>query len=292
MSAFLRNTTSLGLDVELKTSTPSTRKAEQSQTCVADSASDADTTAARPQPPAGCSGIEDHSTPFHAFLEYSMSFAFPILFVPNIYLSVNRLYELELLWLALLAIPLGLLWGDLVTGLVHWAADTYCSEDTPVIGQSLIKPFRLHHTYPRDICTHNLITTVGNTCILAVPLLSLCLYLMWADSESGWLAFTILCVSLMAGATVATNQFHKWAHQEKPSRMVRLLQRLRLVLEPTHHESHHTEPFNVHYCITNGWLNPLLNKIKFFRRLEAALAFFGFKTAKAQEQHQPQMDTD
>ena len=35
----------------------------------------------------------------------------------------------------------------------------------------------------------------------------------------------------------------------------------------------------MHYCITNGWLNPLLNKIKFFRRLEATLAFFGIETA-------------
>ena len=42
---------------------------------------------------------------------------------------------------------------------------------------------------------------------------------------------------------------------------------------------HHTEPFNMHYCITNGWLNPLLNKIKFFRRLEATLAFFGIRKA-------------
>ena len=275
MSAYLRNTGSLSLDTKPLASSPSSRNSDAAKAHVDDAAQEGVTT----PPPAGYSGIAEHSTPFHSFLEHAMSYVFPVLFGLCLYLSISRLYELDQLWLVAIAIPLGLVWGDLVTGLVHWAADTYCSEETPIIGPSLIKPFRLHHTYPRDICTHNVVTTIGNTCILAVPLLSFCLSLMWLDTESGWMAFAILCVSLMAAATVATNQFHKWAHQEQPSRAVRLLQRLRLVLEPSHHESHHTEPFNMHYCITNGWLNPLLNKIKFFRRLEAALAFIGIKTA-------------
>lgn len=222
----------------------------------------------------GYSGIADHSTPAHAFLEYTTSIVFPILFVPNCYFSVDRLYELDLLWLAALAIPLALVLGDFVGGLVHWAADTYFSEDTPVVGPALIKPFREHHLYPRDICTHTFVSIVGNVCILAVPVLSLCLYLLWI-TDHGLLAFAILCTSLMAATTVATNVFHKWAHQEKPSVAVRWLQRMRLVLEPRHHQIHHTEPFEMHYCITNGWLNPLLNKIGFFRKLEAILRFLG-----------------
>jgi ubiquitin-conjugating enzyme E2 variant len=103
--------------------------------------------------------------------------------------------------------------------------------------------------------------------------------LQWLLPESALLAFAVIVVALTSAATVATNQFHKWAHQEHVSRFARLLQRMRLVLEPTHHKLHHTEPFNMHYCITNGWLNPLLNKIKFFRRLEAILAFCGIKKA-------------
>src|SRR6267143_1353351 len=146
------------------------------------------------------SGIEEHSGPLHSFLEYATSVIFPVLFVLNLYWASSRLYELDLLWLIALTVPLGVIGGDLVSGIVHWAADTYCSVDTPVVEPSLVKPFRMHHVYPRDICTHNL---------------------------------------------------------------------------------HHTEPFNRHYCITNGWLNPLLNKIKFFRRLEATLAFFGIRTANS-----------
>jgi hypothetical protein len=88
----------------------------------------------------------------------------------------------------------------------------------------------------------------------------------------------------MTVATVATNQFHKWAHQDSPSAFARWLQRKRLVLEPQHHKRHHTQPFDMNYCITNGWLNPLLNRLKFFRRLEAALKFVGIETARARDE--------
>ncbi|CAN5752578.1 hypothetical protein BH18ACI4_BH18ACI4_25690 [soil metagenome] len=228
----------------------------------------------------GYSGIAEHTTPAHALLELSTSIIFPVLFVFNVYFSFERLYELELLWLAALAIPLALVLGDFVGGLVHWAADTYFSEDTPVVGPALIKPFRQHHIFPLDICTHTLVSIVGNVCILAGPILALCLYLLWV-TRHGLLAFAILCTTLVAAATVATNVFHKWAHQEKPSAGVRWLQRMRLVLEPKHHQVHHTEPFKMHYCITNGWLNPLLNKIGFFRKLEAGLHCLGIETTNA-----------
>ena len=196
--------------------------------------------------PPGYSGIEDHTTPAHAFLEHSSTILFPALFIPNVYFSFDRLYDLELLWLAALAIPIALVLGDFVGGLVHWGADTYFSEDTPVLGAALIKPFRQHHLFPRDICTHAFVSIVGNVCILAVPVLSLCLYLLWV-SDHGLLAFAILCTALMAATTVGTNIFHKWAHQEKPAAGVRWLQRMRLVLEPRHHQVHHTEPFKMHY---------------------------------------------
>jgi len=231
-------------------------------------------------PSPGYSGIAEHSTPAHAFLEHSTLILFPVLFGTNVYFSFDRLYELELLWLAALAIPLAFVLGDFVGGLVHWAADTYFSEDTPVVGPALVKPFRQHHIFPRDICTHTLVSLVGNVCILAVPVLALCLFLLWV-SQHGLLAFAILGTTLMAAATVATNVFHKWAHQERPSAGVRWLQRLRLVLEPRHHQLHHTEPFERHYCITNGWLNPLLNKIRFFRKLEAILRFLGIETTNS-----------
>jgi hypothetical protein len=230
----------------------------------------------------GYSGIEEQSTPLHSFLEHSTTYIFPVLLVVNFYWASARLYELEWTWMVALAIPLGLVWSDFVTGMLHWIADAYGSEETPVLGPSVVKPFRLHHLYPRDICTHNLVTTLGNSCILAVPALSLSLYLIWRMPESRWLPLAVVCLAALAGGTVATNLFHKWAHQENPSAIARWLQRTRMVLEPSHHDLHHTEPFNKHYCITNGWLNPFLNKIQFFRRIEAALRRLGIEPTPSQ----------
>jgi len=235
----------------------------------------------RRDPEAGYSGVVEHSGPIHSFLEHSTLLIFPVVFVLNVHWAGSRLYELELFWLLMLAIPLGLLGGDFISGLVHWAADTYGSEDTRLIGPSLVKPFRLHHIYPRDICTHGLVELTGNVCILAVPALSASLYLLWLMPDSVLLAFGVVSFALMSAATVATNHFHKWAHEEQPSRLARWLQRKRLVLEPRHHKLHHTQPFDKNYCITNGWLNPVLNRLQFFRRLEATLRRFGIETAQA-----------
>jgi ubiquitin-conjugating enzyme E2 variant len=227
--------------------------------------------------PPGYSGISEHSKPLHSILEHSMFFSFPFLFAAVFYHSTARLYELELLWLIAVAIPLSFVLGDLVTGIVHWAADTYGSYDTPIIGHSLIRPFRLHHLYPKDICTHNIVTTLGNSCIMGVPLLAVFLFFLLGEDVSGWLAFASLATAVLALVTVATNQFHKWAHQDEPAKLVRILQRARLVLGPANHQTHHTEPFDRYYCITNGWLNPVLSKLRFFRGLEAMLRWIGIR---------------
>ena len=275
MSESIHNTGPFGANTEWAvTSSTLTRSEAAGETAHAE-------VVLNPRP--GYSGVQEPVSALHSFLEYSTLFIYPFLFLPTFYFSFQHLYAQDRIWLIVLSIPVSLLGGDFISGVVHWAADTYCSEDTPIVGPGFVKPFRLHHLYPRDITTHHLAATVGNVCVMAVPVLSLCLYLIWSDDVSSWLALAVLCVSLMSLATAATNQFHKWAHSENPPAYARPLQRLRFVLEPAHHELHHTAPFESHYCITNGWLNPLLNKIKFFRRIERALALLGIKTAKVIE---------
>jgi ubiquitin-conjugating enzyme E2 variant len=221
-----------------------------------------------------------HGGRFHSFLEHAMLWVFPFICLAVLYFSFVHLYRQEMTWLVLVGLPLGFVLGDLVTGMVHWAADTYCSEQTPVIGKSLIGPFRMHHIYPKDICNHGLAETVGNTCILAVPLLSFCLWLVWGEAASLLTAFVVFTTVVMVAVTVATNQFHKWAHEDVPHKLVALLQRARIILEPKHHDGHHTGSFNSNYSITNGWLNPLLNRLDFFRRLERALSKIGIKPTR------------
>ena len=227
----------------------------------------------RPEP-------DDAPGTLHRFLERSATILLPPLFVSVLLLSYQPLSQAGAGWMVLPAALLGLVCGDFVTALVHWAADTYCDESTPVIGQSLVKPFRVHHVRPLEICDHGVVETVGNTCILAAPLLKLFVVITAYGETSAATAFAVFTGAVTVGVTVATNQFHKWAHQVRPARLVRLLQRARIVLSPEHHRAHHTAPFESNYAITNGWLNPLLNRTKFFRRLEGALRACGVKPSR------------
>lgn len=215
----------------------------------------------------------------HGLLELSATILFPFLFIPSLLLSCLRLSEAEAGWLTVPGVPLGLVFGDFVTGLVHWAADTYGEESTPVIGRSLVAPFRVHHVRPQEICEHGIVETIGNTCILAAPLLILFVVIMASGATSAATAFIIFTAAVTVGMTVATNQFHKWAHQTTPPRIVSAFQRSRIILSPEHHRSHHTAPFASSYAITNGWLNPLLNRTRFFRRLEGVLRAFGVRAS-------------
>jgi ubiquitin-conjugating enzyme E2 variant len=51
-----------------------------------------------------------------------------------------------------------------------------------------------------------------------------------------------------------------------------------VILPATHHQGHHTGQHTSRYCITTGWLNPLLDRIRFFRAFERAIqAIFAFE---------------
>jgi ubiquitin-conjugating enzyme E2 variant len=227
----------------------------------------------------------------HRLLELAATILFPALFVSPLLLSYQQLSEAECEWLAFPGAVAGLIFGDFVTGLVHWAADTYGEESTPVIGRSLVKPFRTHHVRPQEICEHGIVETIGNTCILAAPLLALFIALAAYGETSAAVAFAVFAAVVTVGVTVATNQFHKWAHQQRPRRPVRLLQRARVILSPDHHRTHHTAPFESSYAITNGWLNPLLNRTGFFRRLEGALRSLGIRPSRETSSRAPEMRT-
>ena len=164
----------------------------------------------------------------------------------------------------------GYLTADFLSGVVHWAGDTLGDETTPVIGKNFVMPFRQHHVDPKEIATHDFIETNGNNCIVVLPPLATAYLLM--PSETGFWFFSSTLMGFLALFIVATNQFHKWAHTDHPPRVAVLLQRCGLILSPEHHNIHHAKPHDRHYCITVGWMNPLLNRIQFFRGVEALVA--------------------
>ena len=172
------------------------------------------------------------------------------------------------LWIAVAAFT-GIVISDFLSGAAHWAGDTLGDERTPFLGNHVIAPFRTHHVDPKGITRHDFIEINGNTCIALVPALLLLAGI--APATPGISFFVRFTLAFTCFFVFCTNQFHKWAHQSNPAAFVRFLQKRGLILSPERHAIHHADTSD-HYCITVGWMNPLLAKIGFFRLAESLVA--------------------
>lgn len=174
------------------------------------------------------------------------------------------------IWLVLLSVCTAFIGADFLSGLVHWAGDTWCSPTTPIIGPSLVRPFREHHVDQEAITRHDFVETNGNNCLVSMPGVVASLLI---PLDKGWLGI-FLSVFFLALVfwVLMTNQFHKWAHLRSPPAVIGWLQRLHLILPPAHHAVHHAAPFNKYYCITVGWLNWPLMAIRFYPVLERIIS--------------------
>lgn len=169
-----------------------------------------------------------------------------------------------------LAALLSLAFADFGSGVVHWAADTWGRADFPLLGRAFIYPFRKHHDDPAEITRHSAIQTNGNNCAAALPLL-LGAYAIPLETGASIALFAAVFLGLLSAWVLATNQFHKWAHEERPVGIAAWLQRRGLILSSEHHAVHHTAPFSDQYCITTGWFDGPLRRIGFFPTLERAI---------------------
>ena len=61
--------------------------------------------------------------------------------------------------------------ADLGSGLVHWTADTWGSDQMPVIGRRFLRPFRVHHVDPDDFLRRGFVDCNGDVAMLTLPVL-------------------------------------------------------------------------------------------------------------------------
>jgi hypothetical protein len=227
--------------------------------------------------PEGYSGEEEDPGLLMSVILHVSAILFPLLFCFTVYYSLIHLNEKGLIWSLLFSFPVSWIAADFITGIVHWLCDTYGSIETPILGPGFIRNFRSHHRYPKDLTISPFVYTIGYVALLSLLTLPVAIILLVnypASFSISFLSFTYAFITLW---TVLTNQFHKWAHSDKPYGWVSYLQKNNIILKPSHHQLHHTVPFNSNYCITHGWTNPFLEKIKFFRRTEFLLAKLGMK---------------
>lgn len=170
----------------------------------------------------------------------------------------------NIIWILPLQLFLAALTADFLSGLVHFLGDNPVS-NSPWLNKWFYKNFYNHHLDPVEMTRHNFLDTNGlnaiGVCMIIFPglyflptphdLLSLNLYVF----------VLFLCLMLFL-----TNQIHKWAHSNKPPKLVRILQRNNFILNPRNHIKHHIK-HDRYYCITTGWCNKFFFKIQFWEKI-------------------------
>jgi Lipid desaturase domain len=171
------------------------------------------------------------------------------------------------MWLAPILLVLAYLTADFLSGFVHFLADNFGSYDTPILGPNFIQPFREHHVDPKGIVGHDFVDANGNNSLATLPFMLFVWIVVPLETwYYGYLFGTFfLCLCL---AAFLTNQFHKWAHMDDPPAFVGWLQARGVILSQEHHDIHHESPYDTYYCITAGFWNPLLDRIRFYERAE------------------------
>jgi len=185
--------------------------------------------------------------------------------------SVSHISSMDDIILSVACFIVGMFIADFISGVLHWSFDTWGTVEAPLFGQ-FIRSFREHHLDATEMCNHDFVETNSDSLIGSLVLVPPSIYLAHNFTPYSFAISTTFCwVSLLTGFS---NEIHKWSHQRKPNTIVKVLQDLHIILPAKHHKIHHTSPHDVYYCMTNGWCNPILTKVGFWRKFEKVITFF------------------
>lgn len=153
--------------------------------------------------------------------------------------------------------------ADFVVGIFHWIEDAYLREDCPVLGDLIARPNVLHHYRPRHFLRKSWMASCWDLWVLS----GLVVAIAWGLDR---LTPAVWLFAILAGNA---NQIHKWAHRSRRENgpWINLLHDLRILQGARHHAIHHTDPKSTHYCVITEFLNPALERIRFWTRLECSL---------------------
>lgn len=184
----------------------------------------------------------------------------------------------------LLAIAVATFVADFVSGMLHWAFDTWFDENTTSVRRMVIM-VREHHIYPQRIFRYGLKQEAGMlswfALPLAVPLFGLAVL---PDGPP-----TVERYALAAAGVIFTLEisfmleFHKVGHRFQRGPVIRALQRLHLLLSPEHHMRHHAREHDTNYCLINGVADLTLGRLRVFRGLEHVVAMLTGKQPRSND---------
>jgi len=165
-----------------------------------------------------------------------------------------------------------LLIADFVSGLMHWAEDTWLAPGQSKLLDRYITSDNIdHHRHPGKIRAGAYWAT-NRVCIALTAVTALVLFFCGIHAWQAYLVLAMLSQS---------NQVHMWGHSSQPPVPVQWLQRVGLLQSTAHHGLHHKRPYASRFCTMTNYLNPILDGAGFWRGLEAIATLFGATVQRA-----------
>lgn len=157
-------------------------------------------------------------------------------------------------------LPVTMLAIDFLSGFVHWFFDTQVKPGPTRLGRIAVD-FLDHHLRPRRTVDVGLYVSAFRPAVMVtLPLLSLIMLV----SMPSLLTAMLFWIAVLA---MWVPQTHKLAHMPGAGGPARLLQSLHIMLRPRAHARHHADNAES-FCVFTGWLNPVLDRTRFWRGLE------------------------
>lgn len=153
--------------------------------------------------------------------------------------------------------------ADFIGGIVHHAIDNYAKPGEGVMG-TLASDYTAHHYFGHSNHQQEAVENTNPYVKVLGPALA-----GLALSPVGPFLGVAAAVSL--GGSLTGLLSHRFAHDKKPSKAVRLLQKMGILQTEENHASHHRMPFSDSYTPVNGCLNPLLDGTHFWRKWEKGI---------------------
>ncbi len=171
------------------------------------------------------------------------------------------------------AVACGMYLADLISGLLHWAFDTWFDETVGSIHRMVIT-VREHHLYPNRVHEFSFAEHAGPLSWLALlatgPWILLAVLAPGASALRFYLVCTLAVTSILV---VLMFETHKCGHLKAAApRWMRLLQTTHLLLPHTHHMQHHSGNHDRNYCLINGFADLTLGNLGLWRGLEKVIS--------------------